>query len=174
MQFSSPISIISISIIVAESTKVNKSLLFLEASLLSAKKKYVYLAYLMKNEVFLPSEVFGLFGLIGLRKTSLEDLADFANLGSFVEVPLLSTNGTIECGAPSSSEFGVQLMAWRCATTSFSRRSSVGLDDDGVCSNVPSACSRGEIVRRPLLFCYCCSFVSSDVYCIRRRCGGGM
>ena len=65
----------------------------------------------MKNEVFLPSEVFGLFGLIGLRRTSLEDLADFANLGSFVEVALLSTNGTIECGAPSSSEFGVQLMA---------------------------------------------------------------
>ena len=113
MQFSSPISIIRNSITVAEQTKVNKSLLlFLEALIASSLgKKYVYLAYFMKNEVFLPSEVFGLFGLIGLRKTSLEDLADFANLGSFVEVPLLSTNGTIECGAPSSSEFGVQLMA---------------------------------------------------------------
>ena len=82
----------------------------LEACLLRRKIRILGL-FNEKNEVFLPSEVFGLFGLIGLRKTSLEDLADFANLGSFVEVPLLSTNGTIECGAPSSSEFGVQLMA---------------------------------------------------------------
>ena len=53
-----------------------------------------------KNKQVLPSEVVGLFGLCGLFNSSLEDLADFANLGNF-EVP------------PSSLEFAVQLMTQR-------------------------------------------------------------
>ena len=78
-------------------------------------QKYLLLRYFKSMPPFkkrievLPSEVVD--GLLtscnGLLKTSLEDLADFANLFGNLEPEV------VPGAAPSSSEFGVQLMTSR-------------------------------------------------------------